>query len=152
MFYEYLKAARDRIPFCMGGKKNKFHVVYARDLARAYYLAYKAKAEGCFIIGNRETVTMDEVFSHFCREAGYAKPRNAPMVLTYPIGFAMELLWTIFRAKNPPFMTRGRVNMFYDSAEYGVLKAKDILGFESEYTLVQGIKITVNWYKELGYL
>ncbi|MCL2147283.1 MAG: NAD(P)-dependent oxidoreductase [Synergistaceae bacterium] len=152
VFYAYLKAARDRIPLSMGGKKNRFHVIYARDLARAYYLAYKTKTAGCFIIGNRETACMDEVFALFCEESGYAKPRSAPKALMYPIGFAAELLWTIFRAKKPPLMTRGRVNMFYDSASYGVQKAKDMLGFESEYTLAQGIKKTVNWYKENGYL
>ena len=152
VFYEYLKAARDKIPLGMGAKNNRFHVIYARDLARAFYLAYKTKAEGCFIIGNRETASMDEVFSLFCKEAGYVKPRSAPKVLTYPVGFATELLWTIFRAKKPPLMTRGRVNMFYDSASYGVQKAKEMLGFESEYTLAQGIKKTVNWYKENGYL
>jgi nucleoside-diphosphate-sugar epimerase len=152
VFYEYLKAARYGFPFCMGNKKNRFHVIYARDLARAFYLAYKMKAAGCYIIGNRETASMDEIFSRFCEEAGYAKPRNAPKALTYPMGFAMELLWTIFRAKKPPFMTRGRVNMFYDSASYGIQRAKDVLGFESEYTLSQGIKNTVNWYKENGHL
>jgi len=151
-FYEYLKAARDGLPLCMGSKKNKFHVVYARDLARAYYLAYKKKVEGSFIIGNRQTAGMDEIFSLFCAEAGVRKPYNVPKLLMYPIGLAIEMLWTIIRVKKPPFMTRGRVNIFYDSVEYGVLKAKDILGFESEYTLEQGIKNTVNWYKEMGYL
>ncbi|MCL1875082.1 MAG: NAD(P)-dependent oxidoreductase [Synergistaceae bacterium] len=151
-FYDYLKAARDGLPFCMGSRKNKFHVVYARDLARAYYLAYKAKAEGSFIIGNREVADMEEIFSLFCSEAGVVKPRRAPKALMYPIGFVLELLWTVFGAKKPPFMTRGRVNIFYDSVLYGVQKAKDVLGFESEYTLAQGIKNTVSWYKKEGYL
>jgi nucleoside-diphosphate-sugar epimerase len=152
VFYGYMKAARDGIPFCMGSRKNKFHVVYARDLARAYYLAYKSKAEGCFIIGDREAANMDEMFSRFCNEAGITKPRNAPKALMYPIGFVMELLWTVFRAKNPPSMTRGRVNTFYDNVEYGVQRARDVLGYESEYTLPQGIKRTVNWYKEMCHL
>ena len=152
VFYEYLKTVRTGILLSMGSKNNKFHVIYARDLAKAYYLAYKTKAEGSFIIGNQETAYMDEVFSLFCMEASYTKPWNAPKMLTYPLGFAMELLWTIFRAKKPPFITRGRVNMFYDNIEYDVQKAKDVLGFENEYTLAQGIKRTVNWYKEMGHL
>jgi nucleoside-diphosphate-sugar epimerase len=70
----------------------------------------------------------------------------------YPIGFLMEFLWTVFRVKTPPFLTRGRVNTFYDNVKYGVKRAKDELGFESEYSLAQGIKKTVSWYKEMGYL
>jgi len=152
VFYEYLKTARAGIPFSMGSKKNKFHVIYVKELARAYYLAYKAKAEGCFIIGNKETAGMDEIFSLFCKEAGITKPRNLPKFLAYPAGLIMELLWTIFRAKNPPPLTRGRVNMFYDNIEYSTKKIRDELGFECEYSMQEGIEKTVSWYKKEGLL
>ena len=42
--------------------------------------------------------------------------------------------------------------MFYDNLEFSVEKAKRELGFTSEITLEQGIKKTVNWYKNNGYL
>ncbi len=153
-FYEYLKTAKSKIPFIMGSKKNKFHVIYAKDLAKAYYLAYKANLPGInsIIIGNEKAEYMHKIFNLFCTAAGYKKPRNAPKILFYPIGFFMELLGTLFRAKKVPFLTRGRVNMFYDNIEYSTQRAKDVLGFECEYSLERGIEKTVNWYKSEGYL
>lgn len=153
-FYEYLLTAKSGMPFIMGSGKNRFHVVYAKDLARAYYLAYKAGLKGInsFIIGSQSAESMNKIYSLFCGKAGFKKPKNAPKALFYPIGFIMEFFYTLLNAKKPPALTRGRVNMFYDNIEYSVKKAKEILGFECEYSLEQGIANTVQWYKEKGYL
>ena len=151
-FYEYLKTAKAKIPLICGSKHNKFHAIYAGDLAKAYYLAYTKKATGSYIIAPPKAEKMDLIYTIFCEAAGFKKPRNLPKFICYPIGFAMELLWTIFRAKNPPLLTRGRVNMFYDNIEYSAQKARDILGFECEYSFKQGIEKTVKWYKREGLL
>lgn len=149
-FYEYLKTAKSGVPFLPGSKKNKFHVVYAGDLARAYFLAYEKKLKGInsIIIGNREAEKMERIYTLFCREAGIKKPRNLPKFLVYPLGFLMELLYTAFNSANPPLLTRGRVNMFYDNIEYSTKKAARLLGFTNRYSLDEGIKKTVKWYME----
>lgn len=148
-FYEYLKTASTKIPFLMGSKKNKFHIIYARDLARAYFLAYKKELKGIhtFLIGNQNAEHMEKIYSLFCKEAGLKKPYNIPKVFIYPIGFMMELFYTLFHCKTPPLLTRGRVNMFYDNTEFSVKKAEEILGFRNEYSLEEGIHKTVSWYK-----
>jgi nucleoside-diphosphate-sugar epimerase len=151
-FYEYLKTAKDKTPFICGSKRNLFHAVYAGDLAKAYYLAYARKAAGSYIIAPPRAEKMDEIYRVFCEEAGYKKPRNLPKFLCYPIGFFAEFFWTLFRAKNPPLLTRGRVNMFYDSIEYSARKANGELGFECEYTLTEAVRRTVAWYKKEGLL
>ncbi len=149
-FYEYIKTAGTGIVFLPGSKKNKFHVVYAGDLARAYLAAYKKHLVGinCILIGNEKAESMDKIYRLFCLEAGIRKPFNIPKILVYPIAFKLELLYTIFRAKKPPLLTRGRVNMFYDNIEFSVKKAEELLGFTNQYTLEEGIKKTVAWYKE----
>ena len=153
-FYEYLLTVKSGLPFIMGSEKNRFHVVYAKDLARAYYLAYKAGLKGInsFIIGGESAENMNKIFTLFCNKAGFKKPKNVPKALFYPIGFVLEFFYTLINAKKPPPLTRARVNMFYDTIEYSVKKAKEVLGFECEYTLEQGITNTVQWYKENGYL
>jgi len=153
-FYDYLKTAKMGIPFIMGSKKNKFHVIYAKDLAKAYHLAYKANIPGIntFIIGNRKAEYMDKIFAIFCEEAGFRKPKNINKVLIYPIGFLLELLYTCLKIKKPPLLTRGRVNMFYDNIEYSTQKATDMFGFKCEYKLREAISNTVKWYKSEGYL
>lgn len=151
-FYEYLKTAKSGIPFLPGTKLNKFHVVYAGDLARAYFLAYIKQLKGinCMLIGNEKAENMERIYQLFCQEAGVKKPGNIPKVLAYPAAVILELLYTLVNASNPPLLTRGRVNMFYDNIEYSIEKAKSTLGFTNAYSLEDGIKKTVLWYQEQG--
>jgi len=152
-FYEYLKTAK-LLPFIQGYRKNKFHVIYAQDLAIAFYLAYKKKLKGInsFIIGNDRADFMDQIFTLFCKEAGFKKPNNLPKFIVYPIGFILELLYTILSIKKPPILTRARVNMFYDNIEYSIEKAKKILGFKQETSLEDGFKKTLSWYRKNKYI
>lgn len=149
-FFEYMRTASSGIPFLPGSKKNKFHVVYAGDLARAYLLAYRKQMQGInsFIIGTQKAESMDRIYTLFCKEAGVRKPKNLPKFMVYPIGFILELVYTIFKVKTPPLLTRGRVNMFYDNIGFSTGKAESILGFTNEYSLEEGIKKTVKWYKD----
>lgn len=151
-FYEYLKTAKAGIPFVPGAKQNKFHVIYAGDLAKAYVSAYAKQLAGlnCILIGNEQVENMDRIYGLFCSEAGLKKPGTLPKALTYPVALLMEFLYTLFNSSNPPLLTRGRVNMFYDNLEFSVEKAKQILGFRDSYSLEEGIKRTVLWYKEHG--
>lgn len=151
-FYEYLKTAKAGIPFVPGLKHNKFHVIYAGDLARAYVLAYTKQLAGlnCILVGNEQAENMDRIYGLFCSEAGLKKPGNLPKALTYPASLLMELLYTLINSSKPPLLTRGRVNMFYDNLELSVEKARRILGFRNSFSLEEGIKRTVLWYKEQG--
>lgn len=147
-FYEYLKTAKE-MPMLPGSQRNKFHVIYAKDVARAYLIAYERKLEGvnAFIIGNKEVHLMDEIYKVFCDKAQIRKPRRLPKALVYPVAFFLELFYTLFRIKKPPLLTRGRVNMFYDNIEYSTKKADEVLGFVSIYSIEEGIQKTVDWYK-----
>lgn len=148
-FLHYLQAAKN-FPYLPGSNSNKFHVIYARDLARAYLLAFQKRLTGInsIIIGNQEIVLKDEINNLFCQYAGIKKPINAPKSISYPIGFILEAVYAILKIKKPPLLTRGRVNLFYDNIEYSTAKAKELLGFTSEYSLNEGIRKTVQWYKQ----
>jgi nucleoside-diphosphate-sugar epimerase len=149
-FYEYLRAVKEGIPFMPGCKRNKFHVVYAGDLADAYYAAFRKRLRGVHrvIIGNERAVPMHRIYRLFCQKAQLKMPINLPKVLIYPLGFLMEVLFSALGSGQPPLLTRGRVNLFYDSIEYCVGKSKAVLGYTSRYTLEQGIEKTVSWYKK----
>jgi len=153
-FYEYVKTAKQGMPFMPGSKKNKLQVIYARDLARYYYQAYSKKLPGIerILLCHNEAPHMNEIYKLFCREADIRKPVNLPKCFIYPIGFLMEFFYTLLRIKNPPMLTRGRVNLFYDNLEYSTVKAENILGAIPLHSLKEGIAKTVQWYKHKGYL
>lgn len=150
VFLEYIRSIEQGNLLFPGSRKNKFHVVYVVDVAQAYYLAFTKRLKGIqrIIIGDSVCEYMDNVFSLFCQYAGVRKPGLLPKWMVYPAGFLLELLYTIFNIKNPPLLTRGRVNMFYDNIEYSTHNAEQVLGFKSSYGLREGIKNTVRWYKQ----
>lgn len=153
-FYQYLKSAEEKIPFLPGSTQNKFHIIYVKDLAKIYLRVYKKniKGVGSYIAGNEKAQNMEYIYGLFCKEANLRKPFNIPKIVIYPLAFLMEIFYTIFGIKNPPLLTRGRVNMFYDNIEYSVDKLIKELEF-TEFTHIEtGIKETVKWYKDNKYL
>lgn len=153
-FYAYVKAVRQGMRYAPGSRHNKFYLIYARDLAEAFLLAYRQKLSGVnrIIIGNPSAVALNEVYTLFCRAAELKPPRLLPKILTSPVGFGMELVAAVCSAKEPPILTRSRVNMMYDNIEFSAAKAKRLLGFEAGTPLREGIARTVAWYRQNGYL
>jgi nucleoside-diphosphate-sugar epimerase len=153
-FFEYLKSVQNGMKLAPGSKFNKLHVIYAADLSEAYLTAFRKKLTGInrIIIGNPTADKLNEIHSLFCESAKLKPPKLLPKFILFPIGFWMELLSTIFQKKNPPLLTRSRVNMMYDSFEFSTEKAKRILGFVAGTSLKDGVFQTVKWYKDNGYL
>jgi nucleoside-diphosphate-sugar epimerase len=149
-FYEYLKSVKAGIRVMPGSRENTFHVIYAGELARAYFLAACSKLQGIhrIIIGSSSPENMVGIYRDFCEEADLKMPLLLPKFMTYPIGFILEMFATIFKAKNPPLLTRARVNMFYDSIGYDTSKASQLLHFENMVPRKEGIKKTVQWYRD----
>jgi nucleoside-diphosphate-sugar epimerase len=148
-FYEYLRSVQGGMIVTPGCRSNKFHAIYAGDLAEAYYCAFRKGVSGVrrFIIGNERAERMSTIYGLLCREARLKPPRNLPKFVFYPVGLLMEILWSALGFAAPPLLTRGRVNLFYDSITYSVEKAKKILGFVGTYSLEEGIARTVSWYR-----
>lgn len=153
-FFTYVKSVRQGLRFMPGSKRNAFHVIYARDCAGAYVLALQKGLPGVerILVGNPSPEPMHRIFSLFCSEAGLEPPHLLPKWAAYPPALALELIGTIMRSSKSPLLTRGRVNMFYDSIGYSTEKAARLLGFTCNYTLEEGIRKTVKWYRDNGYL
>jgi len=153
-FYEYIKTVRSGVSLMPGSHKNTFHVIYAGDLARAYYLAITGDVKGIhrIILGNPSTEKMSRIYQLFCGAAGLKNPILLPEFLTCPVGFILELIYHLLGLKNPPLLTRARVNMFYDSIGYNTAKSYKLLHLDEMIPLDEGIRKTVQWYRENKYL
>jgi nucleoside-diphosphate-sugar epimerase len=153
-FFEYMQSIKEGIFMVPGSSKNRFHVIYAADCARAYYAAYRKKLKGVerILIGNPNAVNMNHLFSSFVRYAGLPGPVYIPKWIMYPVALVMEIFHILFQLKKPPILSRARVNMFYDNIEYSVRKAEKLLGFTANYPLNDAIERTVSWYKKNKFL
>ncbi len=153
-FFNYVQAVKQGRRYMPGSKANLFHVIYVRDLAHAYVLAVRKKLPGVerILLGNPGPDPMHKIFQLFCTEAGLEPPRLLPKWMVYPPALLLECIATILRNRTSPAITRGRVNMFYDSIGYSTEKASRLLGFTCKHTLEEGIHNTVTWYRDNGYL
>jgi nucleoside-diphosphate-sugar epimerase len=153
-FFEYLKSVGSGLRIMPGSRKNNFHVVYAKDLAKAYFKVYEAKPKGInrFIIGNEATEKMHMIFDQFCKEAGYKIPVRLPRILIYPLAMLIEITAQMRKSRKAPLLSRARVKMFYDNIGYSTKKAEEFLAFKASTPVEAGISNTVNWYKKHQYL
>lgn len=153
-FYEYLKALKDGAKLFPGTSKNKFHTIYARNLAKIYYLAYKKGLTGIneFLACDKFAEYQQVIYGKFRKYAGYQAPILLPKSIIYLPALVMELLYTLFGSKKASLLTRARVNMFYDNIEYSAEKTIRELNYIPDYDLDEGIEKTVNWYKSNNYI
>lgn len=147
-YYEYLKTVQSGIPLFPGSRKNKFHTIYCRNLAKFYFLAYEARFSGvnAFIAADSTAEYQWVLLEMFCREAGLKMPHMIPKQVVYPLGFVMELVATLVRTRRSPMLTRAKVNIFYDNIEYSSAKAQTMLKYQPDYTLEESVRKTVTWY------
>jgi nucleoside-diphosphate-sugar epimerase len=153
-FHSYLKAVQNGMKYAPGSRDNLFHVIYARDLAQAYLLAYRRRLPGVhrIIAGNPAPAKLHDIHSMFCAAAKLSPPKLLPKWLVYPLGLALELAATLGGRSEPPLLTRSRVNMMYDNIVFSSALARQLLGFEARTPLPEGISNTVTWYKQNGYI
>ncbi len=149
-FYDFLKTVRSGLRFFPGSRKNRLHTIYARDLARLYFLAAQSPRQGVrhYLACDPEAEYMHTLLSMFCREAGLEMPRPLPKAVVYPPALLLELAALLLRARKAPMLTRARINVFYDNIEYSGAKARAELGFECEFSKRESIAKTVRWYVE----
>jgi nucleoside-diphosphate-sugar epimerase len=148
--YDYLKTLKSGLKLMPGSKKNKFHTIYARDLAKIYYLAYKSNLKGIhkILAVDPEPKLQYQLLDALTEEAGLAKPKRIPKSTIYPPAFILEALYKLIGIDTPPPISRARVNIFYDNIEYSCKKAQHLLGFTPDHTFQEGVANTVKWYKE----
>lgn len=136
------------------GKRNRFHVIFVKDLAQAVISAMEKNLPGVniFNVGNTTVPLMRDYFNLFCEHMDAKNPVYVPFYLIYPFAVVLEILAKLLRSRKPYLLTRARVKMFYCNNIYDVSRAQKVLGFVPGTSLEEGVKETVNWWIEKGYL
>ena len=70
----------------------------------------------------------------------------------YPLALFIELMAELFRTKNPPLLSRARLNMMYDNIGYNTKKAEALIGFKAVMPVEEGLARTVSWYRDNNYI
>lgn len=153
-FHAYVAAVAAGARIMPGSRTNRFHTIYARDLAQLYLLAREAHLPGVerFLACDTEAPLQAELFDMFCEEAGLAPPRRMPRSLALAAGLTLEAAAALLRRPTAPPLTRARAHLYYDTIICSGARARDLLGFRPQYTPRESIRRTVRWYIDNNFL
>ena len=144
--------SRGRFVF-LGSGNVFYHMVYVDDLVRGIrLLSENPRAIGeVFILGGGEVNTLNELTALIADELGVSRPRlHIPAWPVQILGSAVEKI-CIPLGIEPPIYRR-RVDFFTKSRSFSIEKARAMLGYEPEITIEDGIRRSIQWYREHGHL
>ncbi len=134
--------------FYVGDGKTLRHPIYIDDMSAGFELAAThARAPGdTFIIAGPRAVTLEELANEIAGCLGVAQPGlHLPLPLVWAGVSALELGAGVV-GKEPPY-TRRSLKFYTGNTAFRIDKARNILGFEPQIDLAEGLKCTYEWYR-----
>ncbi len=150
---EIFRRIKQKRFFLIGRGEALFHPVYISDCMQGFKLASEVRdAEGeIFHIGGAKPVKIKYFLETAARELGVRIGRvRFPCSLAGGIAVILEKCCPVLGI-TPPF-TRRNLEFFTKTRSYDISKARKILGYDPDVGVEDGVKKTIQWYREKGYL
>ncbi len=139
--------------FIIGKGEALFQPSYIDDIVDGFVLCLNhEKAVGeVFIVGGDEYVSLNELVSTIASELNVSPPKiRLPMPPLLFLASVCEKVCAPFGIEPP--LHRRRMSFFQNSRAFSIKKARSVLGYEPKYSLREGIRKTIAWYTENGWL
>lgn len=139
--------------FMIGDGMPRYHLTYIDDLIDGIILC-GTRAEAAnetFIIGGPEAPTLNQWAHIVAEELGVSKPGlHLPVS---PFMVAARCMETICRPLGitPPIHTR-RMDFFTKNRAFDIRKARDVIGYDPRIHVREGMRRTILWYRQHGYI
>ena len=137
----------------LGHGRIFYHLTYIEDLVEGVRLCGEvtAAAGRTYILAGGEVSTLNELVSLIAEEAGVRPPRvHLPVWPFWIAGAACEAVCRPVGIEPPLY--RRRVDFFTKSRAFRIDRARRELGFVPAVGLRDGVRRTLAWYKERGWL
>ena len=137
----------------LGSGRIFYHITYIDDLVEGFRLAgdVPAAAGRTYILAGGEVTTLDELIALIAEEARVPRPRlRLPAWPFWIAGAACEALCSPFGVEPPIY--RRRVDFFTKSRAFDISRARTELGYAPQVSPREGIRRTLEWYREAGWL
>jgi nucleoside-diphosphate-sugar epimerase len=137
----------------LGDGSPRFQMVYVDDLTRAFRLAARAPGvEGkSYIVAGSEALTLNELVSEIAEVAQVASPRvRLPVWPFWLAGAVCEAICVPLGIEPPIF--RRRVKFFTSNRWFDTSRARRELGFAPRISLRDGLRRTLESYRQLGWI
>jgi dihydroflavonol-4-reductase len=137
----------------LGHGRIFYHLTYIDDLVEGVRLCGEvtAAAGRTYILAGGEVSTLNQLVSLIAEEAGVGPPRvHLPVWPFWIAGAACEVVCRPLGIEPPLY--RRRVDFFTKSRAFRIDRARRELGFVPAVGLRDGVRRTLAWYKERGWL
>jgi dihydroflavonol-4-reductase len=137
----------------LGSGEIYYHLTYIDDLVDGFRLCgeHPAAANRTYILAGGEVTTLNELVALVAEGAGVPTPtRHLPVWPVWTAGAICEALCAPFGIEPPIF--RRRVEFFTKSRAFDIARARTEIGYAPQVGLREGIRRTLSWYREHGWL
>ncbi len=137
----------------LGDGRIFYHLTYIDDLVDGFRLCGEVpRAAGrTYILAGAEVPTLNELTAMIARDAGVRPPSwHLPVWPFWLAGAACEALCAPFGIEPPIY--RRRVDFFTKSRAFDITRAREELGYAPRTTLQDGIRRTLTWYRQQGWI
>lgn len=137
----------------LGRGEVLFHPAYVDDVVEGFVLcASKDEALGeAFIIGGAQYLSLEDLVGRIADGLG-VKPPRLHLPLAPFRGTAMLCEWLCAPFGIEPPLHRRRLSFFENDRAFSIEKARSLLKFEPRVSLSEGIRRTIEWYREAEWL
>lgn len=155
-YFMMAQSIKQHIDFAVGYKRQDITFIYVADVVQAVFLAINADKGVCgksFILSDGK-VYSSRTFSDLIKKELHVKHVMrivAPIWLLKIISTAGE--YTAHITGKVSALNRDKYNIMKQrNWRCDITPARQLLGFKPEYDLERGVKITMKWYKDNGWL
>jgi nucleoside-diphosphate-sugar epimerase len=137
----------------LGSGDIYYHLTYVDDLVEGFRLCGEIpRAAGrTYILAGGEVTPLNELVRRIAAAAGVRPPSlRAPVWPFWIAGALCEAVCVPLRIEPPLY--RRRVDFFTKSRAFDIARARAELGYSPQVGLDEGIRRTLAWYREQGWL
>jgi nucleoside-diphosphate-sugar epimerase len=137
----------------LGSGEIYYHLTYIDDLVEGFQLCgeHPAAANRTYILAGGEVTTLNQLVKRVATAARVPAPRlHLPVWPFWTAGALCEAIAAPFGIEPPIY--RRRVDFFTKSRAFDIARARQELGYDPQVGLDEGIRRTLDWYREHGWL
>jgi len=137
----------------LGAGEIFYHLTYVEDLVEGFRLCgiVPAAAGRTYILAGGDVTSLNELVRRIAAAAGVRPPSlHLPVWPAWLAGAVCEAVCVPLGIEPPLY--RRRVDFFTKSRAFDISRARAELGFDPKVGLDEGIRRTLAWYREQGWL
>jgi nucleoside-diphosphate-sugar epimerase len=137
----------------LGSGQIYYHLTYIEDLVAGFRLCgtVAGAAGQTYILAGGEVTTLNELTAIVAEEARVPPPSvHLPVWPFWLAGAACEAVCAPLGIEPPLY--RRRVDFFTKSRAFDISKARRELGYEPQVSVREGVRRTLAWYRDAGWL